>query len=106
MITYSASGIDLGKYKFSGRATVHEGRRPPVQLDHYPLLAWTHLGHEKHGNDVFTEDQRASVVEIARALTETPDFKALAEKFGTTEAHVVQAVDYAIEAGVIAPAAR
>jgi uncharacterized protein (DUF433 family) len=99
-----ADDQQLKGVKFAGRAASTGGHRPRVPLDHvsYSLLAWTHHGHPKHGHDVFTEDGKASVTAIAQAAAESPSIDALAAKFGTSRAHVIQALDYAVEAGYLA----
>ena len=58
--------------------------------------------HPKHGNKVFTEDQAATVEDIALAACETPDVVALAARFGTTAEHARQAIDYVLAAAFLA----
>jgi hypothetical protein len=93
--------VELSSLKCTGKGHCHGGKTPHPPLHDYPLLAWTHHGHEKHGDGVFTEDGKASVEEIAMALPEMPSLEALAAKFGTTEEHVSQAVNYALKAGFL-----
>ena len=61
-------------------------------------MAWS-------GNKVHTEDGAASVEDVALALIETPDFAALAARFGTSEEHVAQAIAYAVKAGFLGASA-
>lgn len=96
-----ADDVRLAEAKFTGRVETAGGHHPRVRLDHYPLLAWTHDGHPDHGDDVFTEDQKASVGSIARAAAESPSIEALADRFGTSRDHVIQALDYAVECGML-----
>ena len=98
------SEVSLSKVKVSGKGHCNGGANPHPPFHDYPLLAWTHLGHPKHGDGVFTEDQKASVEEIALALAATPDIAALAAKFGTSEEHVSQAIAYATKAGFLGAA--
>lgn len=94
--------VELTQLKCTGKGTCDGGAKPRPPLHDYPLLAWMHAGHHVHGKSVFTEDQKASVADIAAALPTTPDLSALAKQFGTTEEHVRQAVAYAVSAGVLA----
>jgi hypothetical protein len=66
-----------------------------VRLDGYPLLAHAPA---QWGPGVRTEDVGASVAEIAVAAAESPDHDALAARFGTTPAHIAEAVRYALAA--------
>ena len=100
-LQYSIANMELDKLKVVGQAACVGGRSPSPGLHGYPLLAWMHAGHPAHGTDVFTEDGKASVGAIARALAESPSFDALAARFGTSRDHVVQALDYAVEAGLL-----
>jgi len=92
--------VDLSKVKVSGTADCVGGKHPDPPLDRFPLLAWA-VKHPRHGSDVFTEDGAASVQTIALAACETPDYGALAARFGTTAEHVRQAIDYALTAGFL-----
>lgn len=76
------------------------GEQPDPPLHDFPLLAWA-PNHAKHGANVFTEDGHATVADIAAALPETMNFAVLAKRFNTTEAHIGQAVAYAVNAGII-----
>ncbi len=87
----------LPKLKIVGTGSCVGGRHPEPPIDKHPLLCWA-VSHPKHGSKVFTEDGAASVEEIAVAACETPDYAALAARFGTTADHVAQAVDYAVKA--------
>jgi hypothetical protein len=75
------------------------GERLDPPLDGFPLLA-----HDPgtFGKEVHTEDGRASVREIAIVFVHTLNAEAVAAKFGTTVDHVIQAVDYARKAGLLA----
>ncbi len=64
------------------------------RLDGFPLLAHSPA---QWGEGVRTEDRGIPVAEIAAA--HAGDFAATAAKFGTTEAHVRQAVAYHITRG-------
>lgn len=88
------------KTRVTARANSVGGVDPDPPLHDFPLLAWMPV-HPKHGDVVFTEDQKASVHDIVIALAETPSFARLAARFGTTEAHVAQAVGYAHKAGFL-----
>lgn len=97
-----ASGqIEIKNLKVSGKGTCEGGVNPHPPLHDYPLLAWSSVGHPKFKDGVFTEDQKASVEEIALALPTTPNIDSLAAKFGTTKEHVNQAINYAIKAGFL-----
>ena len=76
------------------------GEHPEPPLHDYSLLAWAPK-HEKFGKDVFTEDQKATVSEIAAEFAVSPNIKAIAQKFGTSELHVGQAIAYAAKAGFL-----
>ncbi len=100
---------DLAKATLTGKASCeggaqprHDGYHPGLSLDDYPLLAWCHAGHPRHGTSVFTADQKASVDEIAKEVTVNPDLEAIAVKFGTTVESVGEALIYAHAAGVLA----
>ena len=83
--------------KIVGTGACVGGKHPEPPIDKHPLLCWA-VSHPKHGAKVFTEDQAASVEDIAIAACETPNLDALAARFGTTPEHVRQAVDYALQA--------
>ena len=60
--------------------------------------------HPRHGSKVHTEDQAATVLEIATAAAESTAEHVnadLAARFKTTAEHVHQALAYAIEAGFL-----
>lgn len=73
------------------------GKHPDPPLDAYPLLCWA-VSHPIHGSKVFTEDGSASVEAIAMAAAESSNTEAIAAKYGTTPAHVEQAIAYALAA--------
>ncbi len=93
----SDSAVSLGSLKCVGTADCVGGKHPDPPLDKFPLLAWM-VSHPKHGSKVFTEDQAASVEDIALAACETPSYDALAAKFSTTPEHFRQAIEYALAA--------
>jgi uncharacterized protein (DUF433 family) len=74
-----------------GTATATNPRGVPSLAD-YPLLVHA---PKQHGEGIRTEDVGASVDEIAAAYAKKKDAKKIAEQFGTTAAHVEQAVKYA-----------
>lgn len=93
-----AQGIaSLTKFVVKGEGSCIGGKHPDPTLDGFPKLAWM-VWHPKHGNKVFTEDQAATVEDIALAVCETPDYEALAARFGTTHEHIAQAIEYAVRA--------
>lgn len=94
------SRVGLDKFSCTGKAECVGGKHPDPPLDKWPLLAWS-MSNEIHGSKVFTEDQVASVADIAMAACETPNYEALASRFRTTPEHVAQAVDYALAAGFL-----
>jgi len=97
------NAVSLGSLKCVGTADCVGGKHPDPPLDGFPLLAWM-VRHPKHGSKVFTEDNAASVEDIALAACYTPNYDALAEKFATTPEHVHQAIDYAVKAGFLSGA--
>jgi hypothetical protein len=99
--TVTLGKVPLAGLKMTGKGTCKGGVNPMPPLHDYPLLCWMRNGHPVHGPNVFTEDGRASVADIATALPETPDIARLAARFGTTEEHCRQAIAYAIKAGVL-----
>jgi hypothetical protein len=87
--------IDQTEVRIKAEGVCAGGDHPDPPLDAYPLLAWT-KAHPVHGRMVVhTEDQKASVHDIAVAFAETPSLEAVAAKFGTTVDHADQAVRYA-----------
>jgi hypothetical protein len=76
------------------------GKHPDPPLDNFPLLVWC-SAHPVHGSQVHTEDGKVTVEDLAVALPETPDLVVLAERYGTTEEHARQAIDYATQAGLL-----
>lgn len=90
----------LAQYSIVGTATCVGGKHPDPPLDGFPKLVWM-VSHPVHGSRVFTEDQAASVEQIALAACETPSFDAIAARFGTTHEHVSQAIAYALKAGYL-----
>ncbi len=99
----SGSAVSLGSLKCVGTADCVGGKHPDPPLDKFPLLAWM-VSHPKHGSKVFTEDQAASVEDIAVAACTTPSYDALAAKFGATGEHIHQAIAYAVAAGFLSGA--
>lgn len=69
------------------------GHPDSPDLADFSLLCW----HPDRG--VFTEDGKASVADIAVALAETSNLKVLADRFGTSELHIAQAVLYSTKKG-------
>jgi uncharacterized protein (DUF433 family) len=80
-----------------------------IKLDAYPLLVHSPMqaSHNHpafkaqydplvHGALIRTEDRGVSVADIVVKAAEMPDTEALAKHFGTTSAHVRQAIDYAV----------
>ena len=96
----SASALHLGGLVCVGSASCIGGKHPDPPLDNFPLLAWM-VSHPRHGSKVFTEDQAATVEDIALDVTATPSYEALAAKHSTTPEHVRQAIDYALAAGFL-----
>ena len=97
----ASADVNLTTLHCTGEAGCLGGKHPDPPLDAWPLLVWSPR-HEAHGDLVFTEDGKASVEAVALAVAETPDYDALASRFGTTAEHVRQAVDYALAAGFLA----
>lgn len=90
--------VETVKLIAAGVGTCTAGDHPNPPLDDYPLLAWT-KDHGKFGYMVVhLEDQKASVEQIALALSENSSYEAVASKFGTSADHVDQAARYASEA--------
>jgi uncharacterized protein (DUF433 family) len=81
--------------KISGTAEVLH-KPGAVKLDGFPLLAYAPA---QHGPGVRTEDVGASVADIATEYAVNPSVGAVAAKYGTTEAHVVDALKYAEAVG-------
>lgn len=91
--------IDLSKLiQCEGKATVLH-KPDAVRLDGYPHLVYA---PGQHGPGIRTEDNGTPVANIASAAAETPDYAALATRFGTTADHVADAIRYAVEAGFVA----
>jgi uncharacterized protein (DUF433 family) len=63
-----------------------------VKLDGFPLLAFS---PSQYGPGVRTEDRGVPVEAIATEYAANPDAEAVAAKFGTTAAHVADALKYA-----------
>lgn len=91
--------INLASLDLDGSARVLH-KPGAVRLDDYPLLVYA---PDQYGPGICTEDNGTPVADICHALAETPDLDALAERLGTTPAHVRQAVAYAHAAGASAP---
>lgn len=89
-----AFNIDLSKVKVSVNASVTH-KPGSVRLDGYPLLVYA---PSQHGPGIWLEDGSASVADVVSAVSETPDYDALASKFKTSGDHVRQAVAYAVAA--------
>lgn len=85
----------LKTLKISGTAEVLH-KPGAVRLDAYPLLAYAPT---QHGAGVRTEDKGVAVADIATEYAVNPSVDAVAEKFGTTPAHVVDALKYAEAVG-------
>lgn len=85
--------IDLSKLiKIQGTATVLH-KPGALKLSAYPLLA--HVGGEK---GVVLEDVGVPVAEVVAAFVEASgNLKAVAERFGTNENHVADAVRFAAD---------
>ena len=95
------ANVEQTGWKCVGLASCVGGKHPEPALDAYPLLGWMN-DHPRHGRKVFTEDGAATVEEIALAACETPGLDILANRFGTTPAHVHQAIAYALKAQFLA----
>lgn len=90
-----AATIEQVKITAKGEGTCAGGMHPDPPLDAYPLLAWT-KHHPVHGYMiVHTEDQKASVADVAIKHAELGSLEAVAAHFGTTLDHADQAVRYA-----------
>lgn len=85
----------LKKVKLSGDVEVLH-KPGAVKLDGYPLLTFAPL---QHGAGIRTEDNGTPVADIAVAAVQTPDLATLAAKFGTSAAHVADALKYAVATG-------
>jgi hypothetical protein len=98
----SAAQIDISDLKAHGEGFCAGGHHPDPALDAYPLLCWS-AAHPRFGEMVVhLSDQKASVHDVATAIAEYQSIDALASRFGTDEAHVSQAIDYAIACGCLA----
>lgn len=83
------------KIKFTGNcACLH--KPGAVRLDGYPLLVHA---PSVHGPGIRTEDKGVKVEDIAAEFAVNPSHEAVAAKFGTTDAHVADAIRYAVAAG-------
>ena len=80
--------------RVNGTATVGHSGAP--RLDGFPLLVYTAAG-------VCTEDNQTLVADICVAVCgpARPGFAEVAERFATTEAHVRQALGYAVSTGLV-----
>ncbi len=83
-----------------GNAHCVGGHPESPDLSDFPLLCWA-PDHEKHGNQVFTNDGAASVADVATEFAVNPNLEAIATKLGTTERHVGQAIAYAATCGTL-----
>lgn len=81
----------LKQIKITGTATVLH-KPGAVKLDGFPLLAFA---PSQHGPGIRTEDKGVPVADIATEYAVNPDAEAVAAKFGTTAAHVAEAIRYA-----------
>lgn len=91
------ANIDAAEIRAAGTGTCGAGDHPDPPLDAYPLLCWT-ADHARFGKMVVhTEDQRASVHDVAVAFATNPSAEAVAKQLGTTVEHVDQAIRYADE---------
>lgn len=64
-----------------------------LRLDGYPLLVYA---PKQWGQGIRTEDRGIMVSDIIVKLSEIPDYRKVATYFQTTEDHIRQAVQYAI----------
>ncbi len=85
------SYIDISDTKMVGTAVCEGGSHPSPPINDFPLLIW-------NGVEVWTEDGKATVEQLAWALPEMPCIKSLASRYGTTQEHVFQALAYAVKA--------
>jgi uncharacterized protein (DUF433 family) len=69
-----------------------------VKLDGYSLLAYA---PGQYGPGVRTEDKGVPVADIATEFAVNPNAEAVAAKFGTTAAHVADAIRYAAAVGFV-----
>jgi hypothetical protein len=93
--------VDFTGVTAKGKGSCHGGVHPHPPFHDYHLLAWMHAGHDRHGMQVFLEDQTASVEEIATEFAAGQVVAAVAAKFGTSDEHVRQALAYAVKAGFL-----
>ena len=96
--------IDIGAtpYKIIGNAACVGGAvGPEPPICGYPLLAWVPK-YRGSGPAVICETGTASVHDVACAAASGLPPAAIAAKYRLTDAHVRQALDYAIEAGCLA----
>ena len=93
-----AGEITLENLKIVGEAHCVGGTQPDPPVADFPLLAWAPL---QWGEGIHTEDGKASVEQIAKALVELHSYESVAAKFKTTPEHVEQAVQYAVRAGYL-----
>lgn len=90
-----AGEVATERLKITGAAHAEPGSQPVPPIIDFPLLVWSPL---QWGEDVYTEDGKASVAQIVQAMLKLLDFDAVAARFGTTTDHVEQALDYALRA--------
>lgn len=93
-----AGNVATEKLKIAGVAHAENGTQPDPPIVDFPLLAWA---PSQWGNEVYTEDGKASIDQIVESILKLLDFEAVADRYGTTADHVEQAVAYASEAGFI-----
>ena len=86
--------IDLSHITITGQASVLH-RPGAVRLDDYPHLVYA--PEQYIGKGICTEDNGTSVADIANELAINPDIAAVVAKFATTEAHVRDAIQYALK---------
>lgn len=92
-----AADITNQEFQLKGECFCAGGMHPEPPVDRFPLLAWSQHHHAFGKMVVHTEDQKASVHDIAVAFAATPSLEAVAAKFGTSVEHADQAVRYADE---------
>jgi hypothetical protein len=95
---HGSASIPLGPMQMVGRAFSDGGFMPDPPLDGFPRLAYS---LSQWGDEVYTEDGKVSVRDAAAAFRETFDRAAVAARFGTTVAHISEAVVYAKKAGLL-----
>ncbi len=86
-------GVGFGDLPCKGKGECSGGVHAVPPIDEFPLLAWR--GDDaKFGDSVFTSDYAASADEIMAELAKNGDIAVIADRFGTTQEHVVQAIAF------------